>query len=119
MKTRTYDLNLYVIDGRLKVLAHELELSTDGDIQSIGSNFHEIINIPVTRGNKRQWQNFLDFFEEKDMFDELDSWWTAPVADIQTPEYEFDTATIRSMPGELQLAISELPTYTLKDWRIQ
>ena len=113
MITRTYDLNLYVIDGRLKVLAHELELSSDGDIQSLGSKFHEIINIPVTRGNKRQWQNFLDFFGETEMFDELDSWWCAPVADIRTPEYDFSTETVRSMPGELQLAISELPKYEL------
>ncbi len=113
MKTKTYDLNLYVIDGHLKVLAHELELSSDGDIQSIGSNFHKIIDIPVTRGNARQWQNFLDFFGEDQMFDELDSWWTAPVVDISTPEYDYPAGTLNPMPGELQQALKTLPEYEL------
>lgn len=113
MKTKTYDLNLYVIDGHLKVLAHELEISSAGDIQSLGSNFHEIINIPVTRGNKRQWQNFLDFFGETEMFDELDSWWTTPVQDFSTPEYDYPVEAVRPMPGELQLALKTLPEYEL------
>lgn len=111
MKTRTYDLNLYVIDGQLKILAHELEISSDGDIQSIGSNFTEILNIPVLRGNKRQWQNILDFFGETEMYDELDSWWTAPVQDIQTPEYDYPLDVLRSMPGEIQYGLATLPEY--------
>lgn len=116
MKTKTYDLNLYVIDGYLKILAHELEISSDGDIQSLGSNFHEIVNIPVTRGNARQWQNILDFFGEDRMFDELDSWWTAPVVDIQTAEYDYPLDVLRSMPGEIQLGLKALPEYELVNY---
>ena len=117
MKTRTYDLNLYVIDGRLKVLAHEMEISSDGDVQSLGGTFHEILNIPVLRGNRRQWENILEFFEESEMYDELDAWWCSPVEDIQTPVYDYDLATIRSMPGELQYGLATLPEYEMKDWR--
>lgn len=111
MKTKTYDLNLYVIDGHLKVLAHELEINVYGDIQSVGSNFHEIVNIPVLRGNRRQWENILEFFGEKDQYDELDSWWNAPVDDITTPLTDYPDDLVRAMPGEIQVGLSSLPAY--------
>lgn len=111
MQTKTYDLNLYVIDGRLKVLAHELEIGSHGDIQSIGGNFHEILNIPVLRGNARQWQNILEFFGETEQYDELDSWWTCSVEDIQTPLDDYPAKELKAMPGEIQLGLRALPAY--------
>jgi hypothetical protein len=111
MQTRTYDLNLYVIDGRLKVLAHELEISSAGDIQSLGGNFHEIVNIPVLRGNARQWQNILEFFGEDGQYDELDSWWTASVEDFSTPLADYPAEELKAMPGEIQLGLRALPAY--------
>jgi hypothetical protein len=111
MKTKAYDLNLYVIEGRLKVLAHELEISSAGDIQSVGGNFHEIVNIPVLRGNARQWENILEFFGEPEQYDELDSWYTCPVEDFSTPLEEFPAEELKKMPAEIQLGLSTLPAY--------
>lgn len=112
MKTKTYDLNLYVINGQLKVLAHELELSSGDSIQT-GSNFHETVVIDLYRGNRQQWEKYLDMFGERELYSELDSWCFAPLEDNATPVYEFTPKELQAMPIELALAIEQLPEYEL------
>ena len=114
MKTKTYDLNLYVIDGQLKVLAHELEIADDGRLQT-GTNFTEALSIDLYRGNERQWRPILDLFEEKDMYSELDSWLMSEVADERTPLSRFSPERLSAMPIELARAVEQLPEYVVAD----
>ena len=114
MKTKTYDLNLYVVDGQLRVLAHELELSDSRQLQT-GSNFTEALVIDVYRGNERQWRPILDLFEEKDLYSELDSWLLSEVADERTPVSRFSPERLSAMPIELARAVEQLPEYVVAD----
>jgi hypothetical protein len=118
MKTNTYDLNLYIIDGKLKVLAHELEISSEGYIQA-GSKFISALEFPVKRSNKFMWEPILEFFDEDiEIFNELDSWWGAPIydQDITYPDWQ-STGVLESMPPVLDVACSILPTYEVTDRR--
>lgn len=113
MKTKTYDLNLYIIDGHLKVLAHELEVASDGHIQT-GCNFVEALNIELFRANRSRWQPILDLFEETEVYDELDSWWRVPLADEDTPMWSYNSEICAEMKSpELVSALKELPAYEM------
>jgi hypothetical protein len=107
MKTKIYDLNLYIIDGELRVLAHELELATDGHVQT-GSNFHVAYSMPVFRRNERLWRQFLEFFDEPDMYNELDSWYGFYP---EGQDYDYTLEFMRTMPIELALSLKDLPEY--------
>lgn len=113
MKTKTYDLNLYVINGQLKVLAHELQVSPNRTIQTNGSVYHEAIVIDLFRGNEPLWRNFLDYFGERDLYSELDSWRLADLPELDMPAYFYTHEQLMSMPIELARALGELPSYEL------
>jgi len=119
MKTNTYDLNLYVIDGYVKVLAHQLEFASDGHVQC-GGNFSTALSIQLKRANKAIWQPIVDFFEgtpNTEVYEELDSWRMAPVADMDTPHKIMPYEDIEAMPPVLATVVSYLPQYEMKDWR--
>ena len=117
MITNTYDLNLYVIDGRIKILAHELEISSEGHIQA-GGNFIEALSFPFKRKNRELWQPLLEFFGESELYDELDSWYGVPIYDDATPFDSWESmGYIPEAPKLLALALSQLPAYSVTDWR--
>ncbi len=119
MKTNTYDLNLYIIDGQIKILAHELEFANDGHVQC-GSNFSERLNIPLRRATRPIWQPIVDFFEgttNTKVYDELDSWSLAPVADMDTPHQIMPNEDLEAMPLVLATVVAHLPEYEIGDWR--
>lgn len=118
MQTNTYDLNLYVIDGKLKVLAHQLEISSAGHIQA-GSTFISAFEIIIKRANRALWQPIVEFFDEDiEIFNELDSWWGVPIydQDITYPDWQ-STGVLEAMPPVLDVACSILPTYEVADRR--
>ncbi len=120
MKTNTYDLNLYIIDGKLKVLAHQLEFASDGHIQSVGSNFISAFEITMKRSNKAIWQPIVEFFDEDpdDIYDELDSWWGVALCDYDVPFRTWaESKQLEAMPPVLNVACSILPTYKMVDYR--
>ena len=116
MKTNTYDLNLYVIDGQLKVLAHELEFASDGHVQA-GSKFHEALSFPFKRKNKELWMPILEFFGETELYDELDSWYGVALYDEYIPFSNWHSSLLDAMPPILAVAVTELPEYEMNDWR--
>jgi hypothetical protein len=117
MITNTYDLNLYVIDGYIKVLAHQLEISSEGHLQA-GSEFIEALKFPYKRKNRELWQPLLEFFGEDELYDELDSWYGVPVYDDAIPFDSWETmGYIPGAPQLLALALSQLPSYEVGDWR--
>lgn len=119
MKTNTYDLNLYIIDGHVKVLAHRLEFASDGHVQA-GGHFTEALNIQLKRSNRAIWQPIVDFFEgtkDTEVYNELDSWWRAPVADMNTPHRLMPYEDIQAMPPVLATVASHLPEYGMWSWR--
>jgi hypothetical protein len=115
MKTKTYDLNLYVIDGELRVLAHELMISSDGDIQT-GTNFQVAYTMPVFRRNKPLWSAILEFFGESELYSELDSWYGVGLEARDLPNYDYTIDDLNKMPIELALAVTDLPEYKLVDY---
>ena len=117
MITNTYDLNLYVIDGRIKILAHELEISSEGHIQA-GGNFIEALSFPFKRKNKELWQPLLEFFGESELYDELDSWYGVATYDENTPFIDWRSShQLEAMPALLAVAVMDLPSYEVTDWR--
>ena len=117
MKTNTYDLNLYVIDGKLKILAHQLEFASDGHIQA-GGEFLTALEFTPTRKNRPFWQPILDFFGEKELFDELDSWYGVALYDEETPFPDWEAmGRITGLPDTVATALSVLPEYEMHDWR--
>lgn len=117
MITNTYDLNLYVIDGELRVLAHEFEYASDGHIQT-GGTFHCALKFPFKRANKALWQPILKFFEEEELYDELDSWYCVPFYDENTPFLDWESTHVLDLfPPMLAVAVQQLPSYELTDWR--
>lgn len=117
MITNTYDLNLYVIDGQVKVLAHQLEFASDGHIQA-GGEFLPALSFPFKRANKALWRPLLDFFGEEDLYDELDSWYGVATYDEHTPFIDWESShQLEAMPPMLAVAVSQLPSYTMGDWR--
>lgn len=119
MQTNTYDLNLYVIDGKLKVLAHQLEFASDGHIQSVGSKFISAFEITIKRANRAIWQPIVEFFGEDpaEIYDELDSWWGTDLYDENVPHHTWTEENLDSMPPVLNVACSILPTYRMVDYR--
>jgi hypothetical protein len=117
MITNTYDLNLYVIDGSVKVLAHELEFASDGHIQ-VGSPYQVAMSFPFKRANKALWRPILDFFGEDDLYDELDSWYGTAFYDEGIPFSDWESSgQLPIMPEILATAVANLPSYTMNDWR--
>lgn len=117
MKTNTYDLNLYVIDGQLKVLAHELEFASDGHVQA-GSKFHEALSFTFKRKNKELWMPILEFFGETEIYDELDSWYGVAMYDEYLPFPTWEAmGGIAGLPDIVTIALSFLPEYEMHDWR--
>lgn len=117
MKTNTYDLNLYVIDGQLKVLAHELEFASDGHIQA-GSKFLTALEFTPTRKNRPIWQPILEFFGETELYDELDSWYGVALYDEYLPFPTWEAmGGIAGLPETVASALSVLPEYKMNDWR--
>jgi hypothetical protein len=114
MKTKTYDLNLYVLDGILNVYAYELQVGEFGDISTNYDKFIKAFEMPVLRGNERLWKTYLDYFGEKQIYSELDSWKFCMSNDFDTPNEEYQPEELRAMPVELALALSELPEYEVK-----
>lgn len=112
MKTKTYDLNLYVIDGQLRVLAHQLEYTCYGDLTT-GTEFTRALTIDLFRGNERQWRPILELFGETQLYSELDSWLMTDVADFNVPHYEFPVDMLKPMPVELAIALEALPEYEI------
>lgn len=120
MQTNTYDLNLYVIDGKLKVLAHQLEFASDGHIQSVGSKFISAFEITMKRANRAIWQPIVEFFGEDptEIYDELDSWWGTAFYDDDVPFRTWvESGQLDMMPPVLNVACSILPTYKMVDYR--
>lgn len=115
MKTKTYDLNLYVINGELRVLAHELMIATDGDIQT-GTNFQVAYTMPVFRRNQPLWSAILEFFGESELYSELDSWYGVGLEARDLPNYDYTIDDLNKMPIELALAVTDLPEYKLVDY---
>lgn len=116
MQTNTYDLNLYVIDGKLKVLAHQLEVSSNGDIQA-SSKFITAFEITIKRANKAIWKPIVEFFGEDpaEIYDELDSWYGTALYDDETtfPTWEM-SGQLAMMPPVLNVACSILPIYKVR-----
>lgn len=115
MRTKTYDLNLYIIDGRFKVLAHELEISSGNHIQA-GSNFIEALNIPLKRANRLLWEPILKFFGETEVYDELDSWYGTNIDAIDVPNCYFQEEELKAMPPVLATICEHLPEYEVTSW---
>jgi len=119
MQTNTYDLNLYVIDGKLKVLAHRLEFSSAGHLQASGSKFISAFELTIKRANRAIWQPIVEFFGEDpaEIYDELDSWYGTALYDDDTtfPTWEM-SGQLAMMPPVLNVACSILPTYKVMSW---
>lgn len=111
MKTKTYDLNLYVIDGVMKVVAYELERNSYGDIQTNCSKFHTVYEFDLYRRNEPLWRNFLDFFGEKQLYSELDSWYKCNLKEYNTPNTWYENSEFVGMPPELAYELAALPEY--------
>lgn len=113
MKTNTYDLNLYIIDGQVKILAHRLERNINGELIT-GSQFSEALNIQLRRANRAIWQPIVDFFmgeKNTEVYNELDDWLCAPVEDSATPYSELPVSTLKEMPPVLATVAQHLPKY--------
>lgn len=116
MKTKTYDLNLYIIDGQFKILAHELEISTEGNIQS-GSNFIEVLNIPLKRTNRLLWEPMLTFFGHDEAYDELDAWYGTQTDGYEAPNCYYPEEELKAMPPVLATICEHLPEYEVVRWQ--
>lgn len=116
MRTKTYDLNLYIIDGRFKVLAHELETSYEGHIQA-SSRFLEALNIPLKRANRLLWEPILKFFGEAEAYNELDSWYGTETDGYDVPNCYFQEEELKAMPPVLATICEHLPEYEVMSWR--
>lgn len=110
MRTKTYDLNLYIIDGQFKILAHELETNYDGYLQT-GSNFREALNIPLKRANRLLWEPILKFFGETEVYNELDSWHCTGFDADDVPNCYFPEEELKAMPPVLATICEHLPEY--------
>jgi hypothetical protein len=64
--------------------------------------------MPVFRRNERLWRQFLEFFDEPDMYDELDSWYGFYT---EGEHYDYTLEFMRTMPIELALSLKDLPEY--------
>ena len=117
MITNTYDLNLYIIDGQLKVLAHQLEFASDGHVQA-GGEFVTALQFPVKRTNRILWEPILEFFGETVVYDELDSWFGVAMYDDDTPFLDWGAmGKVPNMPELMCTAVNQLPYYSMHDWR--
>lgn len=110
MKTKTYDLNLWVNEGSVHVLAHQLT-EQNGNITTDGNTFTEIFDIPATRKNASMWRPLLDYFDEPDLYDELDAWSLTAYADHNEPQHHYTQDELGKMPELLRDAINRLPEY--------
>jgi len=111
MKTKTYDLNLYVLNGVMQVVAYELQHGEFGDLTTNHDKFITAYEFDLYRRNDRLWRNFLDYFGEKELYSELDSWHHCNVADFDVPNTWYDTEEFVGMPPELAYALAALPEY--------
>lgn len=111
MKTNAYDLNLYVLNGELKIVAYQLMKDRYGFTVTNHDKWLDTIKIDVFRGNERKWRPFLDLFREPELYSELDSWIYA----YTYPNHKYMISQIKLMPIELALALQELPEYELHD----
>lgn len=113
MKTKTYDLNLYVIDGHVKILAHQLERNVYNELIT-GSTFHVAFDMQLKRANRAIWQPIVDFFTgEKDtkIYNELDEWHCTSVESATRPYSKLPKSYLNSMPVVLDIVVEELPEY--------
>lgn len=113
MKTKTYDLNLYVVDGEVMVLAHQLT-KQNGNITTDGNKFTQILSILATRKNANVWRQVLTYFDELDLYDELDAWAFASVEDASTPSYKYTIDELAKMPKVLRDALILQPEYEVR-----
>lgn len=114
VQTRKYDLNLYVVDGVLKLLAHEVQ--KQGEHWSTGSKYHTALKLNLSRKNRPIWQAILDFYEEEELYSELDSWWLTPVngEGFDSPGYKCSDSELDNMPEIMKIALSCLPEYEME-----
>lgn len=113
MKTNTYDLNLYVIDGHVKVLAHQLMRNPYNELVT-GTKFHEALNIELKRANKAIWQPIIDFFtgeQNTKVYDELDDWHCASVESATQPYSKLPKSYLDSLPPVLATVLKYQPEY--------
>lgn len=110
MRTKTYDLNLWVNEGSVHVFAHQLT-EENGNITTDGNTFTEIFDIPATRKNASMWRPLLDYFDEPDLYDELDAWVLADLGDYYKPQHHYTQTQLDKMPEILRDAINYQPEY--------
>jgi hypothetical protein len=113
MKTNTYDLNLYIIDGQVKILAHRLQRNTQGELIT-GTQFSEALNIQLKRSNRAIWQPIVDFFtgeSNSEVFNELDDWHCASIESATQPYSKLPDSYLKCMPPVLATVAQYLPEY--------
>jgi len=113
MKTNTYDLNLYIIDGHVKVLAHQLERNVHNELIT-GSTFHVALDMQLKRASRLIWQPIVDFFTgepDSKVYNELDDWHCASVESATQPYSKLPKSYLKSMPPVLATIAEHLPEY--------
>lgn len=113
MKTNTYDLNLYVIDGHVKILAHQLERNICNELIT-GSTFHVALDMQLKRASRAIWQPIVDFFtgeQDSEVYEELDDWHCASVKSSTQPYSKLPKKYLDSMPPVLATIAEHLPEY--------
>lgn len=113
MKTNTYDLNLYVINGHVKILAHQLERNVYNELIT-GSTFHVALDMQLKRVNRVLWQPIVDFFtgeQNTKIYDELDEWHCASVESATQPYSKLPHSYLKYMPPVLATIAQHLPEY--------
>lgn len=113
MKTKTYDLNLYIIDGKFQLVAYELSVSSAGEMQTNFSNFRPALRIDLLRANRPLWEPILKFFDETEVYDELDSWYKCELFDSETPYWSYPSTELEPMPPVMQEILKNLPDYEI------
>ena len=113
MLTNTYDLNLYIIDGHVKVLAHQLERNINNELIT-GSTFHVALDMQLKRASRAIWQPIVDFFtgeQETKVYNELDDWHCASVESATKPYSKVPNTYLKVMPPVLATIAEHLPEY--------
>lgn len=113
MQTNTYDLNLYIIDGRVKVLAHQLQRNPYNELVT-GTKFHTALDIDLKRINSAIWQPIVDFFtgeQDTKVYDELDEWHCAAVESATQPYSKLPKKYLASLPPVLATVLEHQPEY--------
>ena len=113
MKTNTYDLNLYVIDGHVKILAHQLERNVYNELIT-GTEFHVALDMKLKRANRAIWQPIVDFFtgeQDTKVYNELDDWHCASVYCATQPYSKLPKSYLNVMPPVLATIAEHLPEY--------